>query len=142
MPGSPSRYAKRILQIQGDTCPWCLDSLKQPKHPALLGNRSVVDHDHTVCAHRVAPSRAEGSQGSNVCCENCMRGVVHHACNQAIGFLECSINPRQIKPAGKTGPRPFLTAEAAQALLTPRLREYLTTYPLRDAYRPTDQLLQ
>jgi hypothetical protein len=134
MPGSPTRYAKRILQVQGDTCPWCLDSLEEPTHAALLGSRSVVDHDHTVCAHPVAPSRAESSQGSNVCCENCIRGVVHYLCNQTIGFLERSINPRQIKPAGKAGPRRCLTAEDAQALLTLRLRKYLTTYPLRDAH--------
>jgi Recombination endonuclease VII len=111
---SPGAFKVRLTEIQGDVCAWCLESLLKPHHPALLGAGAgaVVDHDHSACGHPVAKSRMGGRQGSNVACENCVRGLVHAACNRAIGHVQR-----------------FL-AEGVVILTDPRLGNYLCTYPL------------
>jgi hypothetical protein len=110
---SPSAFKVRLRSIQGDVCAWCLDSLSKPDHLALLGAEAVVDHDHSACSHPVAKSRMVGRQGSNVACENCVRGLVHAPCNKAIGYFERR------------------SAEGIVILTDPRLESYLRTYPLR-----------
>lgn len=64
---TPAQYAE-MLQTQGGVCPVC--SL-----PPLPDQRLAVDHDHACC-------------DGDFSCGLCVRGLLHSACNRAIGILK------------------------------------------------------
>lgn len=72
------------------------------------------DHDHSACRHPVAKSRV-GRQGSNVACQNCVRGLVHAECNKTIAYFE------------------RLLTLGIDIFTDPLLKNYLHTYPLLPA---------
>lgn len=60
---SPKQLSELVNRKKCDACGRITDKL-------------VIDHDHSCC-----PSRVKA-------CGNCVRGVLCHPCNKALGFLE------------------------------------------------------
>jgi len=63
---TPASYAA-LLEKQGGVCAIC----KQPP----VGRRLSIDHDHRCCS-------------SGRSCGACVRGLLHDACNRALGLLQ------------------------------------------------------
>jgi hypothetical protein len=91
----------RLLAEQKGICPvcgfgsdYCYFHARGMEHPGECKTQPVVvlEHNHNYCKNG---------------CEECIRGVVHHACNRLIAFLEA--NP-----------------QAHSRLLTPWLRDFLS----------------
>ena len=61
-----AQYAD-LLNTQGNRCAICLRLFED-------GERKDVDHDHSCCPGELS-------------CGACVRGIVHTACNRAIGLL-------------------------------------------------------
>ncbi len=91
----------KLLREQNGICPicrhdssYCYFCARNVDHPGECKRQpvNVLEHNHAHC---------DGG------CEECIRGVVHHACNRFIAFIEA--NP-----------------QAHDRLLTPWLREFLS----------------
>lgn len=99
--GDRKRYRAKLLAEQKGVCPVCgFDSTYCYLHARNIEHEgdcktqpvTVLEHNHAHC---------------KTGCEACIRGVVHHACNRFIAFIEA--NP-----------------QAHERLLTPWLREFLS----------------
>ena len=94
-------YRAKLLAEQNGICPvcgydssYCYFHARNVEHPGPRKTQPVVvlEHDHGHCKNG---------------CEVCIRGVVHHACNRFIAFIEA--NP-----------------QAHDRLVTPWLRSFLS----------------
>lgn len=65
--GLSAEDISRILELQGNLCPVCLEGL-----PDEAGY--AIDHDHRCC---------EGRTG----CRLCVRGILHKTCNSGMGMM-------------------------------------------------------
>lgn len=59
----------QLLEIQNNACAMCHEPLEE-------GQRRHIDHDHACCA------------GKRRSCGKCVRGVLCHTCNIALGHIE------------------------------------------------------
>lgn len=59
----------QMLVEQGNSCAMC-------REPFQEGRRIVVDHDHACCDTELS------------CCGKCIRGLLCHLCNAALGHIE------------------------------------------------------
>jgi Recombination endonuclease VII len=59
----------QLLEIQENACAMCHEPLEE-------GQRRHIDHDHACCL------------GKRVSCGKCVRGVLCHVCNIALGHIE------------------------------------------------------
>jgi hypothetical protein len=67
--GLTQAHFERLLDVQQHSCGMC-------REPFEEGQRVHVDHDHACCREK------------NRSCGECIRGLLCHACNIALGHIE------------------------------------------------------